>query len=129
MTERSDFSQILASTLQDLRTNGIADGEAMTLIGSLAADIADRLKVSSWSAAKARIDRQLHDQLLKSFQDQGNALHKAGNRKQAYAVQALAVSLVARTQTETPGVREGEHLLDALLDRAVEVYRHSRPTH
>jgi hypothetical protein len=118
-TKEAQFKQRFVSVLEDLRRDGVADGEAMAMIGTLAADIARPLGQSTWSGAKASLTAQGYDELLNSFRKQGNALHQAGKTKQAYAVQALSVSLVARTQRADKDLAAGEKLLDALIDRSV----------
>ena len=46
-------------------------------------------------------------------------MHASGQVKQAYAIQALAVSLVSATQRADTMLAEGEKLLDAQIDRSV----------
>lgn len=119
MSKEDEFKQRFVTVLQDLRQEGTKDGEALAMIGTLAADIARPLGQTTWSAAKASLTADGYDELLASFQRQGNALHKAGKTKQAYAIQALAVSLVARTQRSDADLAAGEKLLDNLIDHAV----------
>lgn len=126
-TKEAEFKQRFASVLQDLQQNGIADGEAMAMIGTLANDIARSLNQNSWSGAKATLTAAAYDELLSSFQRQGNALHQQGKGKQAYAVQLLAYSLVAGTQRRDPDMAQGEKLLDALVDHAAAQARKLPP--
>ena len=126
-TKEAEFKQRFASVLQDLQRDGVADAEAMAMIGSLANDIANSLKQTSWSAAKSSLTRAGYDELLNSFQRNGGAAHRNGHLKQAYAVQVLSYSLVAGTQRRDAAVAEGEKLLDALIDHAVAVARGVQP--
>ncbi len=123
MTKEQDFKIRFAEVLKDLQQNGSKDNEAMWLLGSLAADLADDLKVTNWSAAKRTMHPQTYNTLLKTFETQGNEHHQAGRGKHAYAIQTLAVSLIARTQGADPQMAAGEALLDQIIDYTVAVYR------
>lgn len=113
----------LASVLGDLRSTAAEDGEAVAMIGSLAMQLADKVQCQSWSDAKEAMSPANRAELLKSFETRGNTMHQAGQTKQAYAIQALAISLLAGTMRQDRNIAEGEGLLDALIDHAVVVYR------
>lgn len=119
MSKETDFKHRFVAVLQDLNEAGTRDPEAVAMIGTLAADIARPLKAPSWSAAKEALTTEGYDELLTSFRERGNALHKEGEIKQAYAIQALALSLVAQTQRADTDMATGEKLLDALIDAAM----------
>lgn len=123
MTKEQDFKQRFATVLQDLQQDGSNDGPTMYLLGSLASDLSADLKSKTWSDAKKVITPALYDQLLKKFEHEGNEHHAAGRGTHAYAIQALAVSLVAGTQRKDPEMREGEQLLDARINHAIALYR------
>lgn len=122
VSKEEDFKERFVAVLQDLRGNGGKDPEAMFLIGSLAARLVDRAGQPSWAAYKASMSRELYDKLLGDFQKQGNDFHKQGKAKHAYAVQVLAISLIARTQAD-PEVRAGDGLLDEMLGFLIATYR------
>ena len=126
-TKEAEFKQRFVAVLQDLQQDGTSDGEAMALIGTLALDIAKTLNQTSWSGAKSVLTRNGYDELLVSFQRQGNAAHQSGKTKQAYAIQVLAYSMVAGTQRSDTDIAEGEKLLDALIDHAASQARHLEP--
>ena len=123
MTKDNDFKRRFAAVLQDLQQDGTKDPAAMMLLGGLASDLARDFKAQDWSQAKQSLNAENYDGLLKTFQSEGNALHAAGQEKHAYAIQALAVSLIAITQRADPDMVAGENLLDAIINRAVAVYR------
>lgn len=125
-TREVEFKQRFAIVLQDLQAGGKNDAEAMWMLGTLAADLAAKLQQTSWSAAKSAITTGLYDELLATFQAQGNAMHQAGQTRQAYAIQTLAISLVAGTQRADSDIAAGEELLDALVDQAVAAVLASR---
>ena len=121
-TKEEDFKERFVAVLSDLRTNGGKDPEAMFLIGSLAARLLDRAKQPSWSAYKANMAPPVYARLLSDFEKQGNDFHREGRAKHAYAIQVLAISLIARTQKDAD-VRAGEGLLDEMLGFLVAAYR------
>lgn len=123
----ADFKQRFAAVLRDIKENGAQDGEAMALIGSLASRLAGDLKQKNWTAAKAVMTMQTYNDMLKIFEKRGNENHQAGKQKQAYAIQALAMSLVAGTMRSDPQMAEGEKILDSLIDRSVAVYQTQNP--
>ena len=126
-TKEEDFKDRFVSVLQDLRGNGGKDPEAMFLIGSLAARLVDRARQPSWAAYKANMTPPVYAKLLSDFQQQGNDFHKEGKAKHAYAIQVLAISLIARTQTD-PDVRTGEAFLDDMLGFLIAAYRKAQAT-
>lgn len=123
MTKEDAFKRRFATVLQDLQRDGTKDPAAMLLLGSLAADLARDLNTTTWSQAKQALSPGTYDTLLRTLESAGNAHHAAGQEKHAYAIQALAVSLVARTQHADPDIVEGEKLLDAVINRAIVLYR------
>lgn len=120
MSQEQEFKQHFIDVLTDLQQSGIKDGEAMAMIGTLAADIARPLGQTSWSGTKSAMNGKNYEELLTSFENHGNALLKSGKNKQAYAMQALAVSLVAQSQKADPDLAAGVKLLDNLIDHAVK---------
>jgi hypothetical protein len=122
-TRNAEFKQRFAAVLDDIRTSGAEDGEALALIGNLAADLAATLKQQNWVTAKANMTTQVYNDMLKVFEQRGNEYHKAGKTKHAYAIQALAMSLVAATLRSDPQMAEGEKMLDAIIDRSVAIYQ------
>ena len=122
-TKQQDFKQRFATLLRDLQQDGTKDPEIIWVLGTLAAELANDLKATSWSAAKSVMTVPIYDQLLKKFQERGDAHYREGRQNEAYAIQVLAYSLIARTQTRDPQMAEGEVLIDEVIDRACAVYR------
>lgn len=121
-TKEQDFKERLVAVMRDLQENGSKDPEAVWLIGTLATGLIDVYKLRRWTEFKAQLSAAAYDQLLKDFEQQGNDYHKQGSIKAAYAIQLLAVSVVCRTQRD-PEVRQGEKLLDQMIDRTVVAFR------
>ena len=126
MTKEQDFKTRFTEVLRDLQQNGSKDAEAMFLLGSLAADLSDNMQSQTWSQAKASMTHETYDVLLKQFEEQGKLHHAEARDKHAYAVHALAVSLIARTQRADPHLASGEQLLDQIIDYTVAVYRQQK---
>lgn len=124
-TKEQDFKDRLVAVMSDLKDNIRDDAEAMWLIGSLAARLVDLYKVRSWGQFKAKLTPQAYNQLLKDFEEQGNGYHKEGKAKAAYAIQLLAISTVARTQSDAE-VKQGEQLLDGIINGMVTNYRKAK---
>jgi len=124
---QAEFKQRLAAVLEDLKVSGVEDGEAMFFLGNFATRVCDSVKKVGWTDVKNVITTADYDRLLKEFETEGNRLYREGNLKAAYALQALAMSLVARTQAD-PQVKSGEVLLDIVIDTAIGNYRkHAKP--
>lgn len=117
-----EFKQRLAAVLEDLRTDGVEDGEAMYMLGSLGKQMLDAGAAPNWGALKGKMSAEAYQSLLNTMQARGNALVAEGKGKAAYALQALAISLVARTQPD-PTIRQGEHLLDGVIEAAIAQFR------
>jgi hypothetical protein len=126
MDKQEDFKHHLVTLLQDIRDEGAQDGEAMFLLGSLASDLIDDLKFASWPVAKNNMDDELAITLLKTFDEQGNLHMKQDRRKQAYAIQIMATSLVAKGMRADEEIASCEGLLDDVINRTVQMYREQR---
>ncbi len=122
-TRKAEFKQRLTAVVSDIVKTGGEDGEAMALIGHLAADIAASLQQQNWATAKANMTPQTYNDLLKIFETRGNEYHQAGKTKHAYAIQALAMSLISATMRSDTQIAEGEKILDSVIDRSVAVYQ------
>ncbi len=123
MTDRvSDIRARLAAVLEDLHENGPRDEQALREIGTLALGLVEKGETSSWAGLKQRLGPDAFHSLLKTLQEQGVTLHKAGHMRPAYAIQVLGLSLVAGT-FEDPTIREGERLLDAVIESTIRGMR------
>jgi predicted short-subunit dehydrogenase-like oxidoreductase (DUF2520 family) len=122
-SKEQDLKNRLSTVLSDLQANGKDEPEAIWHIGSLAAALVDKARQPSWPALKDSLDAAAYDRLLNDFQSEGNTLFQQGERLKAYAIQALGISLVLRTQRADAQLRQGEALLDSMIDTAVRLYR------
>ena len=127
MSAEKELKQRLALVLHDLKESGTEDGEAMFFLGNFATRICDKAGKVGWTDVKKNLTQVDYDLLLKEFETQGNRLYQEGNLKAAYAVQALALSLIAHTQSDTH-LRSGAALLDIVIDAAIGNFRkHAKP--
>ena len=124
-SKEQDFKERFIAVMRDLNDNGRQDPEAMWLIGSLATRLVDLYKLKNWTQFKAQLTPEAYDRLLKDFEQQGNGYHKEGKAKAAYAIQLLAISVIARTQADIE-VRQGDRLLDGLINGMIITYRQAK---
>lgn len=126
-TKEQELKQRLVAVLSDLKENGTTgDPESFWQIGSLASTLIDAAKAPSWRQMKDGLTRADYDKLLGDLQQNGNALYQAGETRKAYAIQAIGISLVCRTQRADPQMAKGESLLDAAIAKAVRIYRRTQ---
>ena len=124
-TKEQDFKERFIATVQDLESHGRKDAEAMWLVGSFAAGLIDLYRLKSWGEFKRSLPSIAYNKLLRDFEQQGNKYHREKNDKAAYAIQLLATSVVAGTQTDRQ-VKAGDQLLDQAVDTAVAMYRKAK---
>jgi predicted short-subunit dehydrogenase-like oxidoreductase (DUF2520 family) len=124
--KQEELLQVLAVVLGDLEAARNSDPEAIFEIGSLAAALVDKARARSWTGLKGELTQEMYNGLVRDFQTQGNALWQAGKARKTYAIQALAVSIVSSTQRANPKLREGEALLDEMIEGALNAYRQSQ---
>jgi hypothetical protein len=117
-----DLRQRLGAILADLNAAGLEDGEAMYVLGGATAGLIDRGGAKDWTSFKQGLPAADFARLLKQVETEGNQLVADGKHKAAYALQALAVSLVASRQDDKV-LRDGEQLLDAVIDTTVANFR------
>ena len=124
-TKEEDFKERFVALMQDLRANATKDPEATWLIGSLATRLIDLYKLKTWSQFKLALTPPAYFKLLSDFEKEGNGFHQQGKAKAAYAVQVLAISIIARTQNDEQ-VRAGDSLLDEMIQAMFAIYRNDK---
>jgi len=122
MADANEFKERFVAVLQDMRGSIWSNPEHQFLIGSLAARLISKAGQPDWPAYKATLTRSKYDALLLDMQMKGNEFHAEGEDAKAYAMQVLAMSVIARMQTD-PQVRAGNRLLDEMIDTYVEAFR------
>ena len=121
MTEQPNFKQRFAAILGDLQRDGVNDPDAVQLIGAMATNVSTTLGRPLWSQTKAKMSETQYRAMLQAFETEGVEHLRAGREKHAYALQALAVSLLAHRQPADAELQAGEALLDALINAAMAV--------
>ena len=121
-TKEEEFRERFVAVMKDLHENGQPDQEAMFLIGSLASTLMKRGNSPSWPTFKSTLKPVDYSLLLSDLEKQGNKFHKDGKRKHAFAVQVLAMSVVADSQTHRD-VTEGNKLLNQYIAGLVRAFR------
>ena len=122
---QDEFQERLVTVLTDLQTTKREDGEAMFHLGNLASRLVEDAGAQSWTGVKTGLSPEAFSSLLRTMQTQGNALHKQGRDKAAYAIEVLAVSLIARTLS-SPEIAEGDEILDELIETAITTFRQNK---
>jgi len=117
------FKHRFVMVIKDMGENVHKDQEALFLIGSLAGRLIDKAQKTSWAKTKAALSPQGYDELLNSFKDQANQLAAKGNAKAAYAVEILALSLIAPTMRADEHISSGNDLLDNMIEDTIRLYR------
>jgi len=120
---QAEFKKTLALILANLQDEGTKDDETVWLTGSLAARLLDKADRPSWTKLKIALSDEAYDNLLKSFQEQGNALFSEGKEKAAYAIQTLACSVIG-ARLKDKDIESGTQLLDQFIDASINFYRH-----
>jgi hypothetical protein len=122
LSKEDEFRERFVAVMQDLREGQKDNPEAMFLIGSLAARLIDKAGQKNWAAYKASLGEFENDALLVDLRKKGNDFYAQGKDMQAYALQVLGTSVIARTQND-PQVRAGNRLLDEMIDFYVKAFR------
>lgn len=123
ITKEEDFKNRFAVVMRDLQQDGTKDPQITLAMGVLALCLVQELESTTWSAAKSKITPPVYDRLLGKMLLSGEEHYRAGRLNEAYATQVLSFSLVARTQSQDPQMRQGEALIDMAIDRALAVYQ------
>lgn len=124
-TKEEEFKQRFVAVLMDLQENGKNDPEVMWLIGSLACEIVEKSNKAKWAEFKSTMAQQTYSKLLTDFEHEGNRQYREGDQKKAYAIQVLAISLIAYTQKDEQ-MRAGDKILDELIEMTIHIYRQNR---
>jgi len=109
------FRERLIAMMTGLNDGGARDPAMRRRVGSYARNITREAGIRSWAELKQRADAATYDSLLRLFERESVKLHEAGDTTGVRAVEALALSLVARRQRQAdllPGI--------SFLDRFIE---------
>src|ERR1700749_4630146 len=124
-SKEEEFRHRFAGIVLELSTSD--DAETTALLGSPGGPIGSHAGMPSWSVLKQNLTQRDYDGLLRTFQAQGNELARQGQSKQVYAIEVLAVSLVAKTQLTDAEIASGAPLLARIIDDAIAAVRSAQP--
>jgi hypothetical protein len=121
-TQIEDFKSRLAAVLRDLEDEDRRDSEMLFRVGQMASHLITIAGVRSWRDLKNTLTPDKRAGLLNEFQSEGNRVMAAGHAAEAYAIQVLAISVIARTINDLQ-VTAGEDVLDPIIALATAAYR------
>ena len=117
----------LAEVVANLHDGGMQDGEAMFMLGAGADRLCSIRAHNNWSHFKASLTPADILELLRQIDAEGNTALREEKGRQAYALQALALSLAAR-DAEQDTTKAGAALLDQVIESALSNFRtHAKP--
>ena len=112
----------ITAVLDDLRREGMENGEAMFVLGSAAARLVDMGKRQTWRDLKAVLTPTDVLQLLQEIDTEGNRMLDEDKVNFAYALQIVGMSLAA-SGGDDPQLLQGASLLDDLIETTHTNYR------
>ena len=117
----------LAEVVANLHDGGMQDGEAMFMLGAGADRLVSIRAHNNWSHFKGSLTPADMLELLQQIDNEGNTALREEKGRQAYALQALALSLAAR-DAEQDTTKAGAALLDQVIESALSNFRtHAKP--
>ena len=117
MSEVQDavFREKLVALMTALNSGESRDIAVRRIVGGVAYQLVKRLGAKSWGDLKQRADGEVYDIMLRTFQAESEKHAKAGNEKGVRGVEALAVSMIARHQSQ-PDLMPGVNFLDRYIE-------------
>ena len=114
------FRQRLVAVMSALNGGEAKDPTLRRMIGRFAQRLATDARVPDWATLKERADTSTYDALLALFQKQSAEFQAAGDTTGVRALEALALSLIARHQTQ-PDLRPGIGFLDRYIAECAKI--------
>ncbi len=101
MAERDDiFRERLVAVMTALNGGEGRDPAVRRIVGSYAYRMAKESGARNWSDLKARASGPTYDSMLRIFAEQSSKMQQAGDAKGVRGLEALALSLIARHQSQ-----------------------------
>ena len=118
------FKKRFVEVMTEMGENTRKDPESVWLIGSLSASLLDQSQTPTWIHFKKALTPEVYNSLINSFRQQGNQLAKEGNEKAAFAVEVLALSIIAPTlSAENEPIASGDKLLNKMVQDSINFFR------
>jgi|GEM_PF-2662530 len=116
------FRGRLIAVMTALNGGEARDAALRRLVGGYTHRITRELGVRSWAELKRRADPATYDSLLALFERESARMHAEGDAKGVRALEALALSLIARHQKQADLV-PGVSFLDSFIDTCAGAVR------
>ncbi len=121
------FKKRFLEVMKQMGESTSKDPEGVWMIGSLAASLLDQSKSPDWVHLKKSLTPEIYNSLINSFRTQGNQLAKDGKEKAAFAVEVLALSIIAPTLSEkNEPIASGDKLLNNMVQDSINFFRRSQ---
>ena len=122
MTEDRDaiFRERLIAVISALNGGESRDATVRRVVGGFGYQLVTRFGAKSWTDLKARADGEVYDILLNSFKAESEKFSREGNSMGVRGMEALALSVVARHQSQ-PDLMPGVNFLDRYIEECVEL--------
>ncbi len=117
------FRQRLVAVMKTLHGGGASDPQVRRVIAVFAVQLVQQIGVRSWGELKAKASGTEFNQMLKIFSDESAKFQKADDEKGVLALEALALSLVAREQTQQRDLVPGVGFLDGYIEECLAMVR------
>jgi len=116
----------LSKILVDLKKAAEHDSEAVMLIGSLADRLISEAGKTDWPEVKQGLSDAEHNSLVGTFSRKIADAEGEGRVKMAYALQAIATSLVG-SRLDDERIAPGVELLDDFIAASRDFFRRNAP--
>ena len=118
------FIRRFFKVMKEMGENTQNDPEGIWMIGSLAASLLDQSQKRNWAHFKKTLTPEVYDGLIESLRKQGNQLAGEGKEKAAFAIEVIALSIIAPTQSDNhEHLASGDKLLDKRVQDSVNFFR------
>ncbi len=118
------FIRRFFKVMKEMGQNTQNDPEGVWMIGSLAASLLDQSQSRSWAHFKKALTPEVYNGLVESLRKQGNKLAGEGKEKAAFAVEVIALSIIAPTQSgNNEHLSSGDKLLNKRVQDSVDFFR------
>ena len=118
------FTRRFFKVMEEMGENTKNDAEGVWMIGSLAASLLDQSQSRDWVHFKKTLTPEVYDGLIESLRKQGNQLAGEGKEKAAFAVEVIALSIIAPTQSDNnEHLVSGDKLLNKMVQDSVNFFR------
>jgi hypothetical protein len=120
MTEDRDaiFRERLIAVMKALNGGEARDLTVRRVVGGFGYQLVRQFSAKSWGDLKARADGEVYDILLNSFKAESEKFNREGNEKGVRGMEALALSVIARHQSQ-PDLMPGVNFLDRYIEECV----------